>query len=204
MKGSLYTLVYAAALGTACALVLTFAASFTRPYREANAAAKKARNILVALGVDGAEKMKSKEVIETLEQSVTEKELGGLAAYVYSDQDGKVLGTAIRFSGPGLWGPVKGFLALEPDMKTIKGITFYEQEETPGLGGEIASNRWRSQFPGKSIVGADGEIGLVIGPGDDAPNRVDGISGATMTCDKVQAMLNDAVKGIAKGATNDG
>ena len=40
---------------------------------------------------------------------------------------------AVIFKGAGLWGPIEGVIAFEPDLKTIRGIRFYSQEETPGL-----------------------------------------------------------------------
>jgi len=200
VKGSVYTLVYAAALGTACALLLTAAASITAPYQKANREAEEALNILLALKVPLPEKITSKDVLELRDQNVQEKQRGDVTTYVYSpaEANGKVLAVAMRFSGPGLWGPIKGFLALEPDFKTIRGVTFYEQEETPGLGGEITQDWFRSQFTGKSIIGSDGRAGIIIGGTEDGPNKVDGISGATMTCDKVQAMLNEAIESVVK------
>ena len=196
MKGSLYTLVYAAVLGSACALLLTGAAEFTEEARKANAEAEEALNILLALKVPLPGNITSKQIVKLRDQNIQGEE-----PYVYSppDANGTVLAVAIRFAGLGLWGPIKGFLALEPDMKTIRGITFYEQEETPGLGGEITTKEFRGQFEGKSIIGPDGVPGIIISVGgEDAPNKVDGISGATMTCDKVQAMLNEAIKGVVK------
>ena len=123
-----------------------------------------------------------------------------LTLYVYKPEGSDVVvAAAVKFIGPGLWGPIKGFLALEPDMKTIRGLTFYEQEETPGLGGEIASSWFRKQFVGKSIVDEKGNPGIIISSsGEAAPNKVDGISGATMTCDKVQIMLNELIDKISK------
>jgi len=194
VKGSVYTLIYAAVLGSACALLLTGAAEFTEEARKANAEAEEALNILLALKVPLPDNVTSKQVVEIREQNVQGEDL-----YIYSppDANGTVLAVAIRFAGRGLWGPIKGFLALEPDMKTIRGITFYEQEETPGLGGEITTKEFRGQFEGKSIIGVDGTPGIIISVGgEDAPNKVDGITGATMTCDKVQAMLNEAIKSI--------
>ena len=108
------------------------------------------------------------------------------------------------FEGPGLWGPIKGFLALESDMKTIRGLTFYEQEETPGLGGEIVADWFREQFAGKTIVDAQGKAGIEIGGSKSGPNHVDGITGATMTCDKVEAMLNKLVKTLVEESGSDG
>ncbi len=202
MKGSVYTLGYAAVLGSSCALLLTLAASFTAPYKKANAEAEEALNILLALKVPLPAKTSAREVLRIRDENIQEQELGEVTTYVYSPRDagGKVVGVAMRFSGPGLWGPIKGFLALEPDMKTIRGITFYEQEETPGLGGEIVSGWFREQFIGKTIFDEKGNPGIVISSGgEDAPNKVDAISGATLTCEKVQAMLNEAIRSIAKG-----
>ncbi len=201
MKGSAYILGYAAVLGSTCALLLTAAASFTKPYKEANQRAEEALNILLALKVPLPDNLSSRQVVEARDKNVEEQTRGDLTTYIYSppEANGKVLATAIRFSGPGLWGPIKGFLALEPDMRTIRGMTFYEQEETPGLGGEIAASWFLDQFVGKSIVDTTGAPGIVISSaGDPAANKVDGISGATMTCDKVQAMLNEAIKSIVK------
>jgi len=200
VKGSVYTLVYAAALGTVCAAVLTFAATFTKPYQEANREAEEAKNILLALNVPGADSATREEVLTLRNEKVQEIERGDIMTYVYSPggANARPEAVAIRFAGPGLWGPVKGFLAMNPDLTKILAITFYEQEETPGLGGEIVKDWFRQRFIDLAIRGADGKPGIIIGAGDDAPNRVDGISGATMTCDKVQQMLNEAIKSIVK------
>ena len=62
MKGSAYTIGFAAALGLVCAMLLTAVADFTEPYRDANKEAEEARNILFALNVPGAEEATSKEI----------------------------------------------------------------------------------------------------------------------------------------------
>jgi len=105
----------------------------------------------------------------------------------------------MHFESKGLWDPIKGFLALDPEKKKITGLTFYEQKETPGLGGEIATEAFRNGFIGKSIYAADGTPGIIIRVGADesVQNEIDGITGATMTCDKVQEMLNKAIETIA-------
>ena len=199
MKGSVYTLLYAAVLGTACAMVLTFAASFTAPYQEANRKAEEVKNILLALNVSVPEKVSSEKLVEIYEKNVQEKEHGGITTYVYTplgNNDGAI---AMRFAGPGLWGPIKGFLALDPKITKIQGLTFYEQEETPGLGGEIVKPSFRDKFVGLLIRDDAGNPGIIIKSGGEAAaNKVDGISGATMTCDKVQEMLNEAIRSIVE------
>lgn len=200
MKGSAYTIGFAAALGLVCALLLTAAADFTKPYKEANQKAEEARNILLVLNVPGAMEGTSKEVVALRDEKVREAKIGDVTTYSYSPggANAKPEAVAIRFAGPGLWAPIKGFLAMDPELTKIKGISFYQQEETPGLGGEIVQEWFLARFTDLSIRDADGNPGIIIGAGEDAPNRVDGISGATMTCDKVQAMLNEAIKSIVE------
>lgn len=197
MKGNFYTLSYAGILSTVCALLLAATASFTRPYQEANKEAEETLNILTALKVPLGEKVSAMALREIYEENVKKQEQGEITLYVYSpaDADGETEAVVVRFEGSALWGPVKGFLALESDMRTIRGITFYEQEETPGLGGEIVTDWFRQQFEGKSILDADGKPGIIIkGKGATAQNQVDAISGATMTCDKVQEMINKTIE----------
>ena len=102
--------------------------------------------------------------------------------------------------GKGLWSTMYGFVALHADdLNTIRAFAFYDHGETPGLGGEIVAAWFRDQFVGKSIVDAAGSPGIIISMGGEpAENKVDGISGATMTCDKLQAMLNEAIKSIVE------
>lgn len=198
MKGNVYTLFYAAVLGTVCAMVLTFAASFTAPYKKANAEAEEVKNILLALNISTPESASSEELLKIYKENVQEQKRGSIAIYAYSPPD-KAGSIAMRFTGPGLWGPIKGFLALDPKITKIQGITFYEQEETPGLGGEISTPSFRNKFAGLSIRDAAGNPGIIIkNGGEAAPNKVDGISGATMTCDKVQQMLNEAIESITE------
>ncbi|MCP4092618.1 MAG: NADH:ubiquinone reductase (Na(+)-transporting) subunit C [Planctomycetes bacterium] len=86
--------------------------------------------------------------------------------------------------GNGLWSTMYGYIALEPDLQTVKGITFYEHGETPGLGGEIDNPRWKERWNGKLVYNSAGEPALNVtkgGMAKDANHDVDGISGATIT-----------------------
>jgi len=203
VKGSLYTLAYALVAGTVCAAALTAVGQFTGPYREANERAEKVRNILGVLGVSFDEKAPPETLNDLYEKTIREETRGGLTVYVHAKpgEPGQVGAVAVQFSGAGLWGPVEGLLALEADMRTIRGVSFYKQEETPGLGGEISSDDFRNQFKGKSIMSPGGKPGVRIlrgkRPGKKA-NEADGITGATMTCDKVQAMLNAVIAQMVK------
>ncbi len=97
--------------------------------------------------------------------------------------------------GRGLFSMLYGFLSLEEDVSTVSGITFYEQGETAGLGGEIANPRWQQVWKGKEAFGEAGEVKLTVVKGivdpvsSDANHRIDGLSGATMTTRSVDNLV---------------
>ena len=59
--------------------------------------------------------------------------------------------------GQGLWGPIWGYIGLKEDLSSVTGILFDHESETPGLGAEITSDKFQSQFAGKENV-QDGAI----------------------------------------------
>ena len=197
MKSNLGTLLYAAILGTVCALLLTASAEFTRPRQEANEQAEEIRKVLSTLNVPVEEGASAMALLKVKEQSVTQRQLDGRDIYTYASPDApdQVLAVGVQFSGPGLWGPIIGLVALEPDMQTIRGMTVVKQEETPGLGGEIATDEFCAQFVGKATKNASGRVGITINGtgGELADTQVNGITGATITCDKLQAIINEAL-----------
>lgn len=108
-------------------------------------------------------------------------------AVVYELREGGQLKSLILpISGYGLWSTMYGYLALDTDIRTIAGITFYEHGETPGLGGEIENPRWQERWKGRVAFDEGGEVrvrvvkGTVGAPAAD-PHRIEGLSGATIT-----------------------
>lgn len=89
--------------------------------------------------------------------------------------------------GKGLWSTLYGFLSLDSDTTTVRGITFYEHAETPGLGGEIENPSWKALWNGKKIFAEQGEVAIEVIKGmvpENSPqidHQVDGLSGATIT-----------------------
>ena len=199
MKDNLHTLLYAVVMGLICATALTGVDRFTAERKQANAKAEKIRNILGVLGVRFDSDASSEELVKIFAENVHVESRGELTTYTYQLSGGNSNVQAVPFAGPGLWGPIKGFLALDVDKETIVGISFYEQEETPGLGGEISSQWFRRQFEGRTIRDIAGKPGIRIRrDGATAPNEVDAITGATMTCEKVEAMLNVVIRRIVQ------
>ncbi|NQY74230.1 MAG: NADH:ubiquinone reductase (Na(+)-transporting) subunit C [Candidatus Margulisbacteria bacterium] len=112
-----------------------------------------------------------------------------LPMYLVQD-NGHIMAYAFPISGYGLWSTLYGYMALEGDGETVKGVTIYQHGETPGLGGEAEKDWFLNQFKGKKIVNQAGDFVSVkvlkantIGkiPDSQRENVVDGISGATIT-----------------------
>lgn len=100
--------------------------------------------------------------------------------------------------GMGLWSTLYGYVAVDNDIRTISGLTYYEHGETPGLGGEVENPNWKAKWVGKQIwlEGAPrSDENLMVGvakgapPPDKADYMVDGLSGATITSRGVDSML---------------
>jgi Na+-transporting NADH:ubiquinone oxidoreductase subunit C len=89
-------------------------------------------------------------------------------------------------------------MAVEPDLKTIRGLSFYEQSETPGLGAEITKEWFEKQFEGLVIpdkAGRDARlVGLVRPEAEAGPHEVHGITGATGTSNAVERLLNNTLR----------
>lgn len=86
--------------------------------------------------------------------------------------------------GLGLWSVMYGFISLDKDLHTVKGFTFYEHGETPGLGGEVDNPRWKALWKDKSIFDPSGKYILKVLKGKAGPGSktdIDGLSGATIT-----------------------
>lgn len=93
--------------------------------------------------------------------------------------------------GKGLWSIMKGYIAVESDLKTVRGITFYEDGETPGLGGEINNEKWKASWQGKLLFNEEtGAIDIEVVKGAAKTDfEIDGLSGATITSNGVTYML---------------
>ncbi|MCK7547139.1 Na(+)-translocating NADH-quinone reductase subunit C [Marinobacter koreensis] len=117
--------------------------------------------------------------------------------YVLRDDSGALQKVVLPIHGYGLWSTLYGFVSLKGDANTIEGLGFYQQGETPGLGGEVDNPRWKAQWQGKVVYGNDmtqPEIRLVKGGVSEntknKEHKVDALSGATLTSRGVQNLVN--------------
>lgn len=141
-------------------------------------------------GVD-AEKVNTKKVYKEKDESKKQ-----LPVFEYKE-NGQLVAYIVPVYGKGLWDAVWGYIALEKDLNTIKGVSFGHKGETPGLGARITEPDVQKRFIGKKIMG--GDLKFIKGEGipaniKDADHDVDGLSGATMTTKGVNKMLVAYVK----------
>lgn len=89
--------------------------------------------------------------------------------------------------GKGLWSTMYGFIALNKDLHTIDGFTFYKHGETPGLGGEVDNPKWKAQWVGKQAFDEDWNLKITViksmvdATSPNAKYQIDGLSGSTLT-----------------------
>jgi len=128
--------------------------------------------------------------------------LGGIKrrekyAFVYrvKDESSQITKVVLPIYGKGLWSTLYGFIAIGTDGTTVEGITFYQHGETPGLGAEIENPNWQGLWKGKRLFDKEGEIALTVIKGAvsagnaAAAHQVDGLSGATITCNGVSQLV---------------
>ena len=200
MKSSLFTMIFAIVMGVVCSLVLTAVAEWITPRREANEKAERYSTVLAIFNIPVAEGAANEDIIKRFDDNVdiVGDDPANPDYYRYE----KLI--AIPAAGPGLWGPIEGLIGLADDRVTITAVSFYKQEETPGLGGEIASKGFTDTFINKKLFDDQGQPALTLVRPGTAQNdyQVDAISGATMTCDKVQALITAAAKSFKTKENN--
>ena len=110
----------------------------------------------------------------------------------------------LPMNGAGLWGAIWGYMALNDDRNTIYGVFFNHAGETPGLGAEIVTEKFRNPFIGKELL-KEGKFASIAveKPGIKVEGRdqVDAISGGTITSKGVEAMIATSLANYEKFLT---
>jgi len=208
---NVYTIVYAAVMVVIVAFLLVFVSSTLKVRQDANVVNDTKKQILSALNIrneadvtavyantikadmlmqadgslaeyDGEFKTAYKAEFQAGNYHVFEAEIDGATKFV------------IPMNGQGLWGPIWGYIALDENRSTVYGVYFSHASETPGLGAEIKESiKFQESFQGKKVVN-DGVVGLKVVKSGKADKgsayEVDGVTGATMTSNGVDAMIN--------------
>ena len=190
-----YIFIYSAVLVVVAALILTVVSVSLKPLQTRNQQAETKQMILKTIGVeatrDNADKLFDQYISVGAHPSVrpdeaTEEGVHGSTPLQFYRYDGGII---IPMRGTGLWGPIWGYLALD-STSTVVGAVFDHKGETPGLGGEIATDKFAARFIGKRMDTQ--AIHLAKNADHSNPYEVDAISGGTMTSNGVTAMLAKA------------
>ena len=190
----IYTVTFTFVLCFVFVLILSFANAATIDIIEGNRSFERDQAILKSLGIQGIdtkEQVKEKIVqVETVEINNTlyhKTELDGTTVY------------STKFSGPGLWGTISGYIAVDDVLQTIRGFSVTSQNETPGLGARIGEAWFYQQLTGEAIINNNIEV-RKGGSGDlDKSNgQIDGVTGATRTSDSIQAILTKSIQQFIK------
>ena len=110
--------------------------------------------------------------------------------YVWYSEEEQIQKVVLPIRGYGLWGTLYGYISLDSDLNTVKGIEYYDHKETPGLGGEVDNPDWKSDWDGKKVYDSSGKVILYVTKGPSSEDyEIDGISGATLTSNGVTNMI---------------
>ena len=187
-NSNVYTIVYASIIVVIVAVLLALVSQVLSPRQEANRLLDQQKQILVALNQNYDNTDPAALYLSLVNDTI---DVNGAPVFVANIEGNTKY--VLKLHGAGLWGGIGGYLTLDADKNTIYGVNFNHESETPGLGAEIVTEKFRSQFPGKHIKNAAGEVVSVAvlkaGKIAEGQEQVDALSGATITCDGVSTML---------------
>ena len=230
-NSNVYIITYSVVMVVIVAVLLSLAAIGLKPRQDANILNEKKTQIVKALGYDPAtvsyDKVVAEAALLNAEGAVVNNDVAKVFEALQSVKDSRDAGefpifkatdgsVVVPLYGAGLWGPIWGYVALAPDMNTVKGIVLDHAGETPGLGAEIATAKHQALYVGKTVFEGDELVGITLkkgGAAEGAMHEVDAITGGTKTSDGVSAMIKDclvsykpyfeAVKAAAEQKSNE-
>jgi Na+-transporting NADH:ubiquinone oxidoreductase subunit C len=215
-----YIFIFSSVMVIIVATLLSLAATLLQPAQEKNLEIEKKKSMLASINVpatrDNTEALYDKYISESFVINSKGEPVEGVNAFnvVLKNEQKKPLDEQylpvfqatldngekviiIPVEGKGLWGPIWGYVSLEPDMNTIYGVNFDHKAETPGLGAEISTTGFENMFLGKKLFDDDTFVSINVEKGGADPNdihAVDAISGGTITSKALQKMLYDCIK----------
>ena len=193
-----YIFIFITIIVVVCAAILTLASVGLQPIQNANREREKMTQILKASGYTDV-----KDVIPFFKKVSEEIQVKGekeqLQVYKLKSKNGEFC-YVMPVKGKGLWGPIWGFIAVKQDGKTVNGAVFDHKSETPGLGAEINTDKFMSQFEGKLLFDDQGIFtsikvvkGGVLNSNLDPKYGVDAVSGGTITSKGLEKMLESSL-----------
>ena len=207
-NSNVYIIIYSVVMVVIVAVLLSLAALGLKERQDNNILNEKKTQIVKALGATASyEEVVAEAALLDAEGNVTESDVAKVFEALQNVKDSRAAGkypifkaadgsVVVPFYGAGLWGPIWGYIALEKDMNTVKGIVLDHAGETPGLGAEITTAKHQAMYVGKSVFEGDELVGITLkkgGAAEGAQHEVDAITGGTKTSDGVTAMIKDCL-----------
>ncbi len=211
VDSNVYIILYSVVMVVVVAALLAVVSLSLQGRQNDNALNEKKQQIVTALGEDPLttdyDSIVAEAVMLDTSGNPTEGDVfaalqdlkGSIAAGkfpVFKAKNGCVV---IPVYGAGLWDAIWGYVALEPDMNTVKGIVLDHKGETPGLGAEIATPAHQAKYVGKTVFEGDDFVSITLKKGGANPadanyaHEVDAITGGTKTSDGVTEMIRSGL-----------
>ncbi len=208
-----YTIIYASVMVVIVAFLLAFVSSSLKEKQSKNVELDTKKQILAALKVENVKDAEAEynkyvkaDMLMQADGTLVENQGAFATAYEKEAKENNRLHLFVAevdgqtkyvfpVYGAGLWGAIWGYVALDSDKNTVYGVYFSHASETPGLGAEITSPKFKGQFPGRKTL-KEGEVALEVvknGKVTEADYQVDGISGGTITSMGVKDMLHNCL-----------
>ncbi len=213
-QGNTYTFLYSIVLVVVVAALLAIVALSLQPAQNRNIENEKRQNILRSVNIsstpEDSKALFDKYIVKQFIVNSKGEEIAGdaftvdLAKQSKKTCEEKLLPVFVAnidgatkyilpIYGNGLWGPLWGYISLNEDKNTVYGTVFDHKSETPGLGAEITTPQFQTQFEGKMIFDNSQLVSILVkkGGGATGAHEVDGISGGTITSKGVETMIKN-------------
>lgn len=213
-QGNTYTFLYSIVLVVVVAALLAIVALSLQPAQNKNIENEKRQNILRSVNIpstpENSKELFDKYIVKQFIVNSKGEEITGdaftvdLAKQAKKPCEEKILPVFVAnidgatkyilpLYGNGLWGPLWGYISLNEDKNTVYGTVFDHKSETPGLGAEITTPHFQTQFEGKMIFDNSQLVSILVkkGGGATGTHEVDAISGGTITSKGVESMIKN-------------
>ena len=188
-----YAVVYMFIITFLFVLILVAVSTMTRERVEANRRIMRERALLTAALPDevdgGTSSVRVSEIYRNRVREPEDPQADPLYQVMAEEDDEKIIAYVLHLDGQGFWDRIAGFLALEPDKETIIGVDFYDQNETPGLGAQILTEDFRTQFKGKELADRRPHLELRSAAEETDRHSVHAVTGATQTSDRLEDII---------------
>ena len=211
VDSNVYIILYSVVMVVVVAALLAVVSLSLQSRQNDNALNEKKQQIVTALGEDPLTTDYDSVIAEAVMLDASGNPTDGDVFDALQDLKGSIAAgkfplfkakngcVVIPVYGAGLWDAIWGYVALEPDMSTVKGIVLDHKGETPGLGAEIATPAHQAKYVGKTVFEGDDFVSITLKKGGANPSdanyahEVDAITGGTKTSDGVTEMIRSGL-----------